>query len=57
MLFAAAIILLTSYIILQTCLLKQVIIQFDYTVAKSEAFGLDGFANFAHDKRWLMAEV
>ena len=37
MLFAAAIILLTSYIILQTCLLKQVVIEFYDSVTKGQA--------------------
>ena len=55
MLFAAAIILLTSYIILQTCLLKQVVIEFYNAVAKGQALRLNRFAYLRHDVRCKMA--
>jgi hypothetical protein len=38
-------------------LFKQVIIQFDYAVAKGEAFFLDGFGNLAHIRLFMMSDV
>ena len=57
MLFAAAIILLTSYIILQTCLLKQVVVEFDYPVAKGQTFCLYGIGDFTYGTRYLFGFV
>ena len=56
--FAAFVSLLTSAIILLTCLLQEVIIEFDYSVAEGEAFILYSIGNLTHvrsiDVRWKM---
>ena len=40
---------LLIFLMSSNCLRKQVVIQFYDSVAKGEAFVLDGFANLAHD--------
>jgi hypothetical protein len=35
---------------LHRCLAQEIIIQFDYSVAKGKAFGLDGFGDFGHNR-------
>ena len=47
-------ILLTSCIILLTCLLQQIVIQFDYSISKCEAFVLDCVSYATHASRWMM---
>ena len=48
-------ILLTSCIILLTCLLQQIVIQFYDSITEGEAFSLYCFAYFAHDGRCYLS--